>query len=145
MQTFIHRADNSDFKIEYVYRQTPLFFLLYILNCRKGDFYAYEQTNVVYGNKLSKPKTINRIVASFNFYCYLNALHFMKKHLLYKFLEDYKLMSVACMLIIGPAALETGAHWLYAAARHTMTPTPMTTSHTLNISSDMRSHTLSYQ
>ena len=41
MQTFIHTADYSNFKIEYVYEQTSLFSLLYILKCRKGAFYGY--------------------------------------------------------------------------------------------------------
>ena len=90
MQTFIHTTDNSNFKIEYVYRPTSLFFLLYILKYQKSAFYAYEQTNVIYANKFSKPKTINRIVASCNFYCYLNELHFMKNIFCIKFLKTIR-------------------------------------------------------
>ena len=88
MQKFIHTADNSNFKKEYVYQQASLFFLLYILKYRKGAFYAYdryEQTNVIYDNKFSKSKTFNRIVASCNFYFHLNALDFMKNILCINF------------------------------------------------------------
>ena len=74
MQAFIHTADNSNFKIECVYRQTSLFFLLYILKCRKGAFYVYEQTNIVYGNKFSEPKTINRIVVSCGLHCFIGCI-----------------------------------------------------------------------
>ena len=48
-------------------------------------------------------------------------------------------MSVFCMLSIGLTGLETGAPWLYVRSRHTITPTPLTTSHTLNNSPNMRS------
>ena len=48
-------------------------------------------------------------------------------------------MIVVCMLVLGLAGLETGASWLYARRRRTITHNPVTTSHTLNISSDMGS------
>ena len=85
MQKFIQGADNSIFEVEYGCRQTSLFFLLCILKHRKGAFYAYEQTNVIYANKFSKPKTNNRINASCNFYCYLNALNLIKNIFCIKF------------------------------------------------------------
>ena len=127
-----------NFKKEYVYRPY-LFFLLYILKCRKGTFYRYEQTNVIYGNKFSKTRTINRICCELQFLLLSKYAPFHEKHLLYKLLKHYKLMSAVCMLLIGLSSLEMRAHWLYAAARHSITPTPMTTSPTLNISSDIGS------
>ena len=99
MQRIFHAADNTNLKIEYVYRQTSLFFLLYILKYRKDVFYAYEQANVIYAKKLSKPKTITRTVASCNFYWYLNALHFMKNVFCIKFWITISWW--VCMFLIG--------------------------------------------
>ena len=91
----------------------------------------------MYGNKFSKSKTINRIFASCKFYCYLNALHFMK-NIFFKLPKHYKLMSVVCMHLIRLAGLETQAPFALRSSATHLTATPVTTAPALSICSATR-------
>ena len=92
MQKLTHTANNSIVKVKYVYRQAffSIIFMLFILNSvKKVLLNAKGPINV-------KWQTIEKLSGSF--FCYINALHFMKKILLYKIMKELKLIILFCML-----------------------------------------------